>query len=86
MQAKQQETQELLNSLDDEVKELIAKRDEEILAAAEAEAEAERRRQEALAGSTVAVRIIPLPVPLRRESSTPATTQPRPAWAGARHG
>lgn len=46
MQAKQQETQELLNNLDDEVKELIEKRDQEILAAAQAEAEAERRRKE----------------------------------------
>ncbi|WP_288734772.1 CHAP domain-containing protein [uncultured Enorma sp.] len=50
MQQKQQETQEILNGLDDEVKQLIAKRDEEILAAAQAEAEAERRRQEAMAG------------------------------------
>lgn len=48
MQAKQEETQELLNNLSDEVKQLVAQRDAEILAAAQAEAaaEAERKRQE----------------------------------------
>lgn len=53
MQAKQAEVQQVLSDLDDDVKELMAQRDAEILAAAqaEAEAEAERKRQEALQAS-----------------------------------
>lgn len=45
MQEKQRETQELYDSLDDEVQELIAQRDAEIAAAIEAEKEAERQRK-----------------------------------------
>ena len=59
MQAKQQETQELLNNLDSEVKDLIAQRDAEILAAAEAEAEEERRRQEAAASQSPNPPVLP---------------------------
>ena len=59
MQAKQQETQELLNNLDSEVKDLIAQRDAEILAAAEAEAEEERRRQEAAASQNPNPPVLP---------------------------
>ena len=51
MQAKQQETQELLNNLDSEVKDLIAQRD--------AEAEEERRRQEAAASQNPNPPVLP---------------------------
>lgn len=53
MQEKQQEAQDMLAGLDSQVKELMEKRDAEILAAAEAEARAaeEARRQQALASA-----------------------------------
>ena len=47
MQDKQAEVQEVLNGLDQDVKDLMAQRDAEILAAAQAEAEAAREREEA---------------------------------------
>lgn len=50
MQAKQQEVQTVLNGLSDDVKELMAQRDSEILAATQAE-EAARKAQEAAAAA-----------------------------------
>ncbi len=50
MQAKQQEVQTVLNGLSDDVKELMAQRDSEILAAAQAE-EAARKAAAAAAAS-----------------------------------
>ena len=50
MQAKQQEVQTVLNGLSDDVKELMAQRDSEILAAAQAE-EAARKAAAAAAAA-----------------------------------
>ena len=51
MKAQKAEAQDLLSSLDGEVKDLIAKRDAEILAAAEAEKEAQRKQSYPVYGS-----------------------------------
>ena len=97
MQAKQQEVQTVLNGLSDDVKELMAQRDSEILAAAQAE-EAARKAAAAAAPRT---RTIPTRVvdrmrpelrsrmPARassRLSSTRATPRLRRVRTGARRG
>ena len=91
MQAKQQETQELLNSRSSSQN--ATRRSSRLRRPRRKPNVGVRRRLRAAPRARrpccrqpVAARIIPLPVPLRRESSTPATTQPRPAWAGVRHG
>ena len=53
IQEKQAEVQELLNDIDEEVAELLEKRDSEILAAKEAAEEAERQRQASMAAGGV---------------------------------